>query len=145
MPEVIRSIDIQASPSVVWQWLATEDALRRWLSPDLDIDLREGGTYRMRGADEKTSISGVVLELVPEGRLVLSWLEEGGDWVYPARLLFTLAPIASGTRVTLIHDGFAGIGKPGWPATVEAYERGADRHQLLQHLADLVTLEDAAV
>ena len=83
--------------------------------------------------------------LVPEGRLVLSWLEEGGDWVYPARLLFTLTPIATGTRVTLIHDGFAGIGKPGWPATVEAYERGADRHQLLQHLADLVTLEDAAV
>ena len=145
MPEVIRSIDIQASPSAVWHWLATEDALRRWLSPDLDIDLREGGTYRMRGADEKTSISGVVLELVPEGRLVLSWLEEGGDWVYPARLLFTLAPIATGTRVTLIHDGFAGIGKPGWPATVEAYERGADRHELLQHLADLVTLEDAAV
>lgn len=145
MPEVIRSIDIQAPPSAVWQWLATEDALRRWLSPDLDIDLREGGTYRMQGADEKTSISGAVLELVPEGRLVLSWLEEGGDWVYPARLLFTLAPIATGTRVTLIHDGFAGIGKRGWPATVEAYERGADRHQLLQHLADLVTLEDAAV
>jgi uncharacterized protein YndB with AHSA1/START domain len=145
MPEVIRSIDIQASPSAVWRWLATEAALRRWLSPDLDIDLREGGTYRMHGADETTSISGTVLELVPEGRLVLSWLEEGGDWVYPARLLFTLVPIATGTRVTLIHDGFAGIGKPGWPGTVEAYERGADRHQLLQHLADLVTLEDAAV
>jgi uncharacterized protein YndB with AHSA1/START domain len=145
MPEVIRSIDIQASPSAVWQWFATEDALRRWLNPDLDIDLREGGTYRMHGADEKTAISGAVLELVPEGRLVLSWLEEGGDWVYPARLLFTLAPIATGTRVTLVHDGFAGIGKPGWPATVEAYERGADRHQLLQRLADLVTLEDAAV
>ena len=67
MPEVIRSIDIQASPGAVWQWLATEDALRRWLSPDLDIDLREGGTYRMRGADEKTAISGAVLELVPKG------------------------------------------------------------------------------
>ena len=145
MAEVIRAINIQASPSAVWQWLATEDALRRWLSPDLHIDLREGGTYRMQGADEKTWISGVVLELVPEGRLVLSWLEEGGDWVYPARLLFTLTPLATGTRVTLIHDGFAGIGKSGWPGTVEAYERGADRHQLLQHLADLVTLEDAAV
>ena len=145
MPEVIRSIDIQAPPSAVWQWLATEEALRRWLSPDLDIDLREGGMYRMQGADEKTSISGAVLELVPEGRLVLSWLEEGGDWVYPARLLFTLSPTVTGTRVTLIHDGFAGIGKPGWPDTVEAYERGADRHQLLQHLADLVTFDNAAV
>jgi uncharacterized protein YndB with AHSA1/START domain len=129
----------------VWQWLATEEGLRRWLSPDLDIDLREGGTYRIKGGDDKPAISGAVLDLVPEGRLVLSWLEEGGGWVYPARLLFTLAPIAAGTRVTLIHDGFAGIGKPGWPGTVQAYERGTDRHQLLQHLADLVTLEDAAV
>ena len=145
MPEVVRSIDIQAPPSAVWQWLATEEALRRWLSPDLDIDLRVGGTYRMLGADEKTWISGAVLELVPEGRLVLSWLEEGGDWVHPARLLFALSPIVTGTRVTLIHDGFAGIGKPGWPGTVEAYERGADRHQVLQQLAALVTFDNAAV
>jgi uncharacterized protein YndB with AHSA1/START domain len=99
----------------------------------------------MLGADEKTWVSGTVLELVPEGRLVLSWLEEGGGWVHPARQLFTLAPIATGTRVNLIHDGFAGIGKPGWPGTVEAYERGADRHQPLQHLAALVTLDNAAV
>jgi uncharacterized protein YndB with AHSA1/START domain len=145
MPEVIRSIDIQAPPSAVWQWLASEEALRRWLSPDLDIDLRVGGTYTMPGADEKTRISGAVLELVPEGRLVLSWLEEGGDWVHPARLLFTLSPIVTGTRVTLIHDGFAGIGKPGWPGTLEAYERGANRHQVLQHLAALVTFDDAAI
>jgi uncharacterized protein YndB with AHSA1/START domain len=69
MPEVIRSIDIQAPPCAVWRWLATEEALRRWLSPDLDIDLRVGGTYRMLGGDEKTWISGTVLELVPEGRL----------------------------------------------------------------------------
>ena len=145
MPEVIRSIDIQAPPSAVWRWLASEEALRRWLSPDLDIDLRVGGTYTMPGADEKTRISGAVLELVPEGRLVLSWLEEGGDWVHPARLLFTLSPIVTGTRVTLIHDGFAGIGKPGWPGTLEAYERGANRHQVLQHLAALVTFDDAAI
>src|ERR1700684_961632 len=123
MPEVIRSIDIQASPSAVWRWLATEDALRRWVSPGLDIDLREGGTYRMRGADEKTVISGTVLELVPEGRLVLSWLEEGSGWGHPAPPLLPLAPVGAGTRVTLIHDGFAGIGKPGWPGTVQAYER----------------------
>jgi uncharacterized protein YndB with AHSA1/START domain len=145
MPEVIRSINIQAPPSAVWRWLANEEALRRWVSPDLDIDLREGGTYRMRGADENTWISGTVLELVPEGRLVLSWLEEGSDWVHPARLLFTLEPIATGTRVALVHDGFAGIGKPGWPGTVEGYERGADRHQLLEHLADLVARENASV
>jgi uncharacterized protein YndB with AHSA1/START domain len=138
MPEVVRSIEIQAPPSSVWRWLATEEALRRWLSPSLEIDLRVGGAYRLLGPDQKTRISGTVLELAPEGSLVLSWLEEDGDWAHPARLVITLAPTPSGTKVTLAHDGFAGIGKPGWPGTVQAYEHGADRHQLLEDLADLV-------
>lgn len=137
MPEVVRSIEIAAPPSAVWRWIATPDGLRRWLSPTLEIDLRVGGAYRLLGPDQ-TSISGTVLELVPEGALILSWLEEGGDWVYPARLVITLAPTPVGTRVTLRHDGFAGIGKPTWPDTVRAYERGADRHQVLDRLAQLL-------
>ncbi|MGA7671201.1 MAG: SRPBCC family protein [Nitrolancea sp.] len=138
MPAVERSIEIQSPPSTVWRWLATPEALRRWISPNLEIDLKVGGEYRMVDTVGGTSISGRVLELVPEGQLVLSWFEEGGDWVYPARLLITLTPTQTGTRVSLIHDGFAGIGKSGWPQTVQAYERGADRHHILESLADLV-------
>ena len=137
MPEVVRSIEIAAPPSVVWQWMATPEGLRRWLSPSLEIDLRVGGSYRLLGPNEQTWISGHVLEMVPEGGLVLSWLEEGGDWVYPARLLITLTPTPNGTRVSLGHDGFAGIGKPDWPKTLQAYQRGSERHQILEHLAEL--------
>lgn len=137
MPAVVSSIEIQAPPSVVWRWLATPDALRRWLSPELEIDLRVGGAYRLLGPDGETRISGTVLDLVPEGELVLSWLEEGGDWVHPARLVITLTPAPTGTRVTLTHDGFAGI-KAGWPKTLQAYERGADRHRVLERLAEAV-------
>jgi len=138
MPEVVRSIEIPAPPSRVWRELSTQAGLRRWIAPDLEIELRVGGAYRMLGADGQTRISGTVLELVPEGRLVLSWLEEQAGWVHPARLLVTLEPIATGTRVGLVHDGFAGIGKPAWDRTLEAYERGADKHQVLERLADVV-------
>lgn len=143
MPEVIRIVEIPAPPSRVWRWLATQEGLRQWLAPDLEIDLQVGGAYRMLGRDSQTWISGTVLELVEEGRLVLSWLEEGAGWVHPARLVVTLEPIASGTRVRLIHDGFAGIGTPGWAGTAQAYERGADRHQVLRQLAAAVTSEPA--
>jgi uncharacterized protein YndB with AHSA1/START domain len=138
MPAVVRSLEIKAPPSAVWRWLATPEALRRWINPNLEIDLQVGGEYRLHDQEGDVWVSGRVLELVPEGSLILSWLEEGGDWVYPARLLFTLAPTAAGTLLTLAHDGLAGIGKPGWPDTVQAYERGADRHRLLERLAELV-------
>jgi uncharacterized protein YndB with AHSA1/START domain len=143
MPEIVCSIEIKAPPSSVWRWMATQEMLRRWLSPSLEIDLQVGGAYELLGADEETRISGTVLELVPEGGMVLSWLEEGGGWVHPARLVIALAATADGTRVSLTHDGFAGIGTDGWAGTLEAYRRGAERHHLLEQLAELVVAGSA--
>jgi len=144
VPQVARSIEIHAAPSAVWRWMATPEALRRWLSPNLEIDLQVGGAYRFFGPDNKTWISGVVLEMEPEDRLILSWMEEGGDWRHPKRLVITLAPTPAGTRVTLVHDGFAGIGTPDWRETLQDYQRGADQHRVLETLAALVT-PDAVV
>src|SRR5688572_9333431 len=106
---VSRSIEIKAPPGTVWRWLATPEALRRWINPSLEIDLRVGGAYRMLEVDADTWISGRVLELNPEESLILSWMEEGGDWVHPARLVISLESVPAGTYVTLTHDGFAGI------------------------------------
>jgi uncharacterized protein YndB with AHSA1/START domain len=141
--QVIRSIEIHVPPSKVWRWFATQAGLRPWISSSIEIDLHVGGAYRFLGPDNRTWISGTVLELVPERSLILSWLEEGCGWVNPARLVITLAPTPSGTRVTVIHDGFEGIGRPDWGETVQDYERGADQHRILYQLADLVTACDA--
>ena len=144
MPQVMRSIEIEAPPSAVWRWLATQEALRRWISPNLEIDLRVGGAYRFLGPDNETWVVGTVLELVPEGTLILSWLEEGQGWLHPARLVISLAASPPGTKVTLIHDGFAGIGKPGWRDMVKGYEMGADAHRVLEKLAELVAADGRA-
>lgn len=144
MPEVIRTIEIAAPPNALWKWFATQEALRQWWgAPDLEIDLVAGGSFSLTGADGETRVSGVVLELDPERRLILSWLEEDTGWLHPARLLFTLEPTEGGTRVTLQHDGFAGIGTANWQSTKSAYERGADAHALLPKLAALL-VDDAA-
>jgi uncharacterized protein YndB with AHSA1/START domain len=143
IPHVIRSIEISAPPSAVWRWLATQEGLRRWISSNLEIDLRVGGSYRFLGPDDRTWISGTVLELVPERSLILSWLEEDMGWLHPARFAVTLAPTTIGTRATVIHDGFEGIGKD-LHETVQDYERGADIHRIHERLADLVNADDAA-
>lgn len=142
MRQVTRSIEIQARPSVVWRWMATQEGLRRWISSNMEIDLRIGGAYRFLGPDGKTWISGTVLELETQRSLILSWLEEGSGWAQPARLVFRLAPSAAGTRVTIIHDGFEGIGVSNVNETVQDYERGADAHRILDRLADLVMADD---
>jgi uncharacterized protein YndB with AHSA1/START domain len=143
MPQVTRSIEIEALPSAVWHWLATEETLRRWISPTLQIDMRLGGVYRFLGPDDRTWVSGKVLELEPQRSLILSWLEEGSGWLNPARLVIRLAPTASGTRVTLIHDGFEGIGASNVAEWVRDYERGADAHRILEKLACLVSAAHA--
>src|SRR5215471_9515381 len=144
LTQVVRSVEIHASPSAVWRWLATPEALRRWLSPGLEIDLRVGGEYRFFGPDNKTWISGTVLELVHEERMVLSWIEEGAGWPQPMRLSIVVTPLQGGTRVTLTHDGFRQIGKPDWRAIMEDYERGADEHRIVEKLAELVNADVGA-
>src|SRR5579871_3351246 len=109
-PKVTRAIEIRATPAKVWRFLGTEDGLRRWISPNLKIDLQVGGKYRFLGPDNKTWVSGEVLELVPEAWLILSWLEEGQGWSHPARFVVALEATLSGTKVTIIHDGFEGTG-----------------------------------
>ncbi len=136
--QVTRSIEIQSPPTAVWRWLATQEGLRHWISPNLEIDLRVGGSYRFLGPDDKTWVSGQVLEFEPEKSLILSWLEEDMGWLHPARLVIELTPTAAGTLATVIHDGFEGIGRADWPEVVEDYQRGSDAHQIPERLAALV-------
>jgi uncharacterized protein YndB with AHSA1/START domain len=140
VPQVTRSIHIKAPVTKVWKWLATQERLSRWISANIQIDLRMGGAYRFLGPDDQTWISGTVLELIPERSIILSWLEEGSGWLHPARLVITLAPMGAGTQVVLIHDGFEGI-SPDWTETVKGYERGADAHRILERLANLVVAD----
>src|ERR1700743_2059371 len=143
MPQVTRTIEIQAKPSKVWRYLATQEALRRWIAPTLEIDLQVGGHYRLLGPDQTTGVTGTVLEMVPEGWLILSWKEEGQGWAHPARLVLALEACSVGTKVTLIHDGLAGVGRVDWADVVADYERGSDEHKILEKLAALVDADES--
>src|SRR6185437_473745 len=141
--QVIRTIEIHATPSKVWRHIGSQEGLRRWIAPSLEIDLKVGGKYRFLGPDNKTSVSGTVLELVPEGWLVLSWIEEGQGWTHPARFVIALEASGAGTKVTIIHDGFAGTGRADWPELLADYEHGSDAHGILDTLAALVNASES--
>lgn len=134
MPIIRRSVEIKASPRTVWSLLATQEGLRQWLAPNLEIEMQVGGAHRHYMPEFDAWLVGTVLEIEPEKALVLSWMEKDSDWVHPIRLSFTLEEIPGGTRVTQQYDGFAGIGKPTWDRTYQAYQRGVEAHQLLEGL-----------
>ena len=142
MPQVTRSIEIRATPSKVWRYFASQEGLRRWISPNLEIDLKVGGRFRFLGPDEKTWVSGFVMELVPEGWLVLSWMEEDQGWTHPARLVLALEASGAGAKASMTFDGFAGVGRADWPEMVADYQRGSDQHRTLEKLAALVMADE---
>ena len=138
MPQVTRSIEIRATPSKVWRYFASQEGLRRWISPNLEIDLKVGGEFRFLGPDDKTWVTGHVLEMAPEAWLILSWMEQDQGWKHPVRLILSLAASGTGTKATMTFDGFAGVGRADWPELVADYERGSDAHKILEVLAALV-------
>jgi uncharacterized protein YndB with AHSA1/START domain len=142
-PVVERTVEIRASLEIVWSLVASQEGLRRWFDPTMEIDLTVGGSFRLREEESQGPISGHVLEVVPLQRLVLSWLEEGG-WIHPTRLTFTLEETPEGTRVCQRYDGFAGIGSSTWQRARDAYEAGIDRHGLLKNLKRLAESAAAA-
>jgi len=141
--QVTRSLEIRATPSKVWRYFTSQEGLRRWISPNLEIDLRVGGRFRFLGPDGKTFVSGTVLDIVPEGWLILSWMEEGQGWRNPARLVLALEASGAGTKASMTFGGFAGIGRADWPDMVADYERGSDTHGTLQALAKLVQSDES--
>jgi len=144
MPAVSRTIQIAASPRTVWELLSSQEGLQAWLEPGMKIDMKVGGQYRFHVPEFDEYISGYVMEMEPEKRLVLSWYEEGSDWKFALRLSFTLDAVEGGTLVTHQYDGFAGLGKANWMGTMNAYDRGMDAHQILANLKKAVETRNVA-
>jgi uncharacterized protein YndB with AHSA1/START domain len=100
---------IHAPIERVWDALTTENGLRAWIGP-AQVELRVGGTFTP-ALGEDVEMRGHVLELQPPHRLLIFWreisqgrpTEYGTTPDFHSELLFTLAPVDEGTKLTLTH------------------------------------------
>jgi uncharacterized protein YndB with AHSA1/START domain len=94
-------------PEQVWQALTNPKALAAWLMPN-DFQPVVGHRLQFR-TKPAPGFDGIVqcevLEVVPTARLVHTWTGGGVD----TTLIWTLEPVAGGTRLTLDHRGFRGL------------------------------------
>jgi uncharacterized protein YndB with AHSA1/START domain len=101
---------LPATPERVWRALTEPAALCAWFWPastfgtTAEVDLREGGGYRIDGPQAGLSVTGRYVTVEPPKRLVMTWQWAGDS----AETMVTveLAPDGDGTELTLVHEGF---------------------------------------
>ncbi len=100
--ELRQTIEIEASPELVYRFLTEKELLERWHCIDAEIDARPGGAFRfdITGVDVTR---GEIVEMEPPKRLVMTW---GFDEPGVTTLEFTLFETETGTRLELRHHGF---------------------------------------
>ena len=97
--------DLQHPPEKVWRALTDPELLAEWLLPVVDLRLEPGAAFTFRtqaypGWDGTVSCRFVEIE--PHRTLRYTWSVPFLETV----VTFTLAPTASGTRLSLVQSGF---------------------------------------
>jgi uncharacterized protein YndB with AHSA1/START domain len=110
VPEpVIVDCDLDAPPEKVWRALTQPELMAAWLA---EGDIRPQVGHRFELKSEIGPVECEVLTADPKRELRLSWRErdETGDLV-DSEVTFVLTPtVNGGTRLRLVHDGFAHAG-----------------------------------
>jgi uncharacterized protein YndB with AHSA1/START domain len=106
---VQREVRIDAPPSAVFGFLTQPEKMVRWMGVEATLDPRPGGVYRVDlTGDERVSgeVSGEVLEVAPDRKLVFTWGWENGILPVPpgaSTVEIVLEPDGEGTLVRLTH------------------------------------------
>lgn len=135
-----RTVQIAHPPAKVWAALTTAEGLGTWFGDQATIDLRPGGAAQMTWSHGFTA--NMRVERVEEPTVFgFTWGIYGLPEDDPRRTYveFTLEPIASGTRLTVVETGFAQL-----PDEAYAKAFGANTQGWASELGELADYLDAA-
>ena len=118
--------DLPHSPAKVWRALTDPELLVRWLLPVVGFELTPGAAFTLQappqpGWDGKVGCK--VIEVEAQAKLSYSWVVGELDTI----VTFTLAPSARGTRLSLVHSGFAPTQKQNFGGARYGWRMMGDR------------------
>jgi len=135
-----RTVELAHPPAKVWAALTTAEGLGTWFGNQASIDLRPGGTAQLSwSTGDKAHLQ---VERVEEPRVFgYTWHIYGLPQDDPRRTYveFTLEPVGSGTRLTVVESGFAQLSDDAYRT---AYKGNTDGWA--NELGELVDYLDAA-
>lgn len=113
MAEHRTSVDIEATPQCVFDFLTTETGMTSWMGHWASLDPVPGGQFAVDIAGY--AARGMFLEIDPPRRVTVSWGFAGSETVPPggSTVSFELTPISAGTRVEVIHTDLPETDVPG--------------------------------
>jgi uncharacterized protein YndB with AHSA1/START domain len=135
-----RTVDIAHPPAKVWAALTTAEGLSAWFGQEASIDLRLGGSGRMRW--DSGFSAEMRVERVEEPTVFgFTWHIFGLPEDDPRRTYveFTLEPTGAGTRLTVVESGFAQLTEDAHRSAYDGNTKGWD-----SELGELVEYLDAA-
>jgi len=132
-----RTVEIAHPPDKVWAALTTAEGLSAWFGNEARIDLRPGGSAWMRWSQGETADMRV--ERVEEPAVFgFTWHIYGLPEGDPRRTYveFTLEPVASGTRLTVVETGFAQLPEDVYGKAFDGNTQGwaSELGELVQYL-----------
>lgn len=113
--KLVLTKDVQVPVEAVFSAWTDPTQMKQWFAPgnmevpNVEVDLRAGGTYlvHMRDPDSGSDyiVFGQYHEIVPNERLVFDWMWKDG--VDRTMVTVEFEPRDAGTLVTLTHRGFS--------------------------------------
>ena len=115
---------IAASPAQVFEAWTNAALLQRWLAPQAEAAVREGGHFRLEVSRPEGShiVTGEYREFMPGRRLVMTWVYEGPmapEGKMDALLTVDFRQDGQNTEIILRHDNLTN------PAYRETIQKGA--------------------
>jgi uncharacterized protein YndB with AHSA1/START domain len=99
-------VDLRHPPQKVWRALTEPELLREWLLPAIGFRLQPGAEFTLQAPQAYPGWDGTVdcrmLDVEEHRKLSYTWTVPFLDTV----VTFTLTPIESGTRLSIVQSGF---------------------------------------
>lgn len=106
---IVISLEAAVDADLAWRYVSEPQLIERWFTTTSRAE-RVGGPYRIDFGDGSV-VDGVVRALEPGRSLAYSWAWEGAEPRQETLVGWTVEALpGGGSRVTLVHDGWAEAG-----------------------------------
>ncbi len=122
---IVKTFVIDAPPRRVFKAFTSIKDLRNWMEDNATIEARKGGTFQIGRKEDGNTITGEILDFVPNKKIVYTWELSEYDkkthkllknWSHenPSKFTVKFSKSRNGTKIAITHVGFPEMNEEYW-------------------------------